>query len=494
MNIDTLRRRAKKKFGDDRWRCIRKTALEELESGYRVIFNGLYLTRVYYKDDLHYLVRYLEELRSFSELEALLEKKRPQEQLRAYRLVNALFDCSTLVPKGYSEAAAVGKVRSALNKEGVRITTAFMQFSLNCNLKCPHCFIFRNERLTSYPVMSVEEIERYVRYFLKNVDAKTRSAQIVFYGGEPCLYPNLIQHCVEYANRLASKRTPCLNMQYSIRSNGTLVDDAFLRFLKKNRVVFAISIDGFSAQHNRIRFDRSGRGTFDLVVRNARRALAKGVSVAFLVTVTNTNVSSLPHFLGWLAGRFHNAINLNVMMDNGTRNTMFSRRYFEQLDRFFRYAITNKWINFGLVERREALDGHYAHERFCCAIGSQLSFLPGGLIGPCHGLSGTCYGKKRMCYTRLDDSIKVKNNALWKRWRQSTAFYLPACYNDCSFFALCGGACPQQLLVKFGNLCARNEDHCRTMRIVFRNQMLHELRQLKASLGRNTPVLHGRIP
>lgn len=480
ISHESFQRRVERKFKNIRWRCINRYITWDMSKDYRVIFNGLFLTRVYYNKECQLLLDYMLKPRSFLDIELLIKTKfAPNIQRELYRVIEALFKSNLIVPENYSEDKAIDSVRKEITKEGVAISTAFLQLSLNCNLRCPHCFIHCGRENSHYPVMTEEEINQYIEYFINNLDKTVKDPEIVFYGGEPCLYINHIRHSIEYAMEIFKRLGASKKNKFSIRSNGTIADEGLLKFLKKNDVRYFVSIDGFSKQHNRMRPHANGRGSFKTVTNNIRRAIEAGVNVVLLVTVTESNIDSCPRFLSWLKGKFGVPINVVVMTDNLTEHTSFSSTYLKKLDRLLRFCFANKWVSVAALDRKEALKFKTYYERYCNGIGSQISFLPRGIIGPCHGLSNTCYEGKKMCFLHLNKDTKVKNIYLWRKWNRTTAYHNVECYKKCPLLFVCGGYCPQQSIIKYGSLYKVNKVHCNIFAIAMRNQLLAEFSSLK---------------
>jgi uncharacterized protein len=69
-------------------------------------------------------------------------------------------------------------------------------------------------------------------------------------------------------DRLVEKyRKPGMRVEYTIQTNGTLLDDAWAAFFKQHNFLVGISIDGPQAMHDAYRVDKGGQPTFDKVMR-----------------------------------------------------------------------------------------------------------------------------------------------------------------------------------------------------------------------------------
>jgi uncharacterized protein len=97
-----------------------------------------------------------------------------------------------------------------------------------------------------------------------------RELAIGFYGGEPLLNFDLIKRCVKYIESNYCK------WNYSITTNGSLLDGAKVEWLIDHEFNIAVSIDGPEKEHNRNRIFIDGTGTFARVMENVAPVIDKG--------------------------------------------------------------------------------------------------------------------------------------------------------------------------------------------------------------------------
>jgi uncharacterized protein len=80
-----------------------------------------------------------------------------------------------------------------------------------------------------------------------------------------------------------------MSVQYTIQTNGTLIDDAWAAFLKAHDFLVGISIDGPRAMHDAYRVDKGGYPTFDSVMRGLEMLRKHGVAYNTLTTLHRAN-------------------------------------------------------------------------------------------------------------------------------------------------------------------------------------------------------------
>lgn len=174
-----------------------------------------------------------------------------------------------------------------------------------CNLACRYCFYLEKERL--FPAseqfrMSDEVLESYIRQYIEGQD--TPEVHFAWQGGEPTLLGvEFFQKAVQLQRRFSGGR----KIANAIQTNGTLLDDAWGRFLATERFLVGLSVDGPRALHDAYRVDKRHRPTFDGVMRGLKVLKKFGVEFNTL-TVVNRKNSAHPldvyEFLQEIGSRF----------------------------------------------------------------------------------------------------------------------------------------------------------------------------------------------
>ena len=157
-----------------------------------------------------------------------------------------------------------------------------------CNLDCGYCYYTPKTAL--YPGvknfhMTKETLETFLRQYLR---ARPREVVVSWQGGEPLLagldFFRLARDLVE------KYRLPGQAVEWSIQTNGTLLDDEWCEFFAENRYLVGISIDGPKEAHDFFRKDRAGKGSFDRAWRGLELLRKHGVDFNALVTLNSNNV------------------------------------------------------------------------------------------------------------------------------------------------------------------------------------------------------------
>ena len=156
--------------------------------------------------------------------------------------------------------------------------------SSGCNLRCAYCFYADEARLRSVPNYGLMPPSVSHAVIEKAAAAAEGSVSFAFQGGEPTLAG--LDFFRDFVDHVKKTFPPGLAVRYAIQTNGTLLDEEWCRFLRENRFLAGISLDGSRECHDRFRRDAAGKGTYDRVRRAARLLERNGVEYNVLTVVT----------------------------------------------------------------------------------------------------------------------------------------------------------------------------------------------------------------
>jgi len=134
-----------------------------------------------------------------------------------------------------------------------------------CNLDCKYCFYLEKEKL--YPTtkdfkMSDHVLEEYIRQYIEAQEVP--EVNFAWQGGEPTLMGlDFFKRAVELQRKYCP---PDKKVTNAIQTNGTLLDDEWCEFLRENKFLVGLSIDGPREMHDHYRVDKGGQPTFGKVM------------------------------------------------------------------------------------------------------------------------------------------------------------------------------------------------------------------------------------
>ena len=148
-----------------------------------------------------------------------------------------------------------------------------------CNLNCEYCFVQHgNESMTREVAFAA------VKFGMED----KKSSGLLFYGGEPLLEKQLIYDIAEHSIDIKEKTGHIF--YYKTTTNGTLLDEEFLKFSRDINMTLGFSHDG--TVQDDCRSFSTGGGTFDILEEKIPLVLkyqpyAVGMSVMAPSTVHN---------------------------------------------------------------------------------------------------------------------------------------------------------------------------------------------------------------
>ncbi|MBE6268499.1 MAG: anaerobic sulfatase-maturation protein [Bacteroidales bacterium] len=153
-----------------------------------------------------------------------------------------------------------------------------------CNLDCSYCYYRDKAEIYSAPQnrMTDDVLEEYVRQYLEAVNLPTVS--FCWHGGEPLLAGiDFYRKAVELQQRYAAGR----QIENTLQTNGTLVNDEWCDFFRENNFLVGVSLDGPEEVHDAYRRDCGGAHTFGKVMQAVEKMHNRKVEYNILATVNS---------------------------------------------------------------------------------------------------------------------------------------------------------------------------------------------------------------
>ena len=159
-----------------------------------------------------------------------------------------------------------------------------------CNLDCKYCFYLSKETLPNGPdtgQMNDETLELFIKQYIDGVTGP----EVVFswQGGEPTLRGlEFFRKAVGLQKKYVKRGQ---RIENDLQTNGVLLDEKWAAFLKENRFLVGLSIDGPRELHDTFRVNKGGAPTFDKVMAAAKVLRKFGVQFNTLTCVHRFNAS-----------------------------------------------------------------------------------------------------------------------------------------------------------------------------------------------------------
>ncbi|MCD8043153.1 MAG: SPASM domain-containing protein [Tannerellaceae bacterium] len=331
------------------------------------------------------------------------------------------------------------------------ITELSILLNYICNFSCSYCYSAKGR---SGKAMDVAHLKTALSFFIDRNRTTADTLQITFSGGgDPLMSFPLLKEGIEYAAFLAEQGH--FTIKYGIVTNGTLLNDEFIRLVKKHSINLVISFDVLEE------VQRLQRGKYREVCEGINYLIQHNIYPGIRSTITPVNVHLMQEMvaemiaafpaLGGIA--FEPVLNPSLFQDIAALKNFYSSfvdNYFkaEAIGREQRLYVGNTLVN----------NTYLYKERNCLG---KFTVTPEGNITACSRISspkedfydhfhyGTVRNGKIILDTDKLDSIMKKD-----------VYHYSAC-NTCIARWHCGGGC---LLARYAYSPGFLETYCHFIR------------------------------
>lgn len=283
-----------------------------------------------------------------------------------------------------------------------------------CNFRCVYC-----EQEHQAKRLEGATEERIIK-FVKQAAEKIRCIEIDWFGGEPLLEIECVLRLMKNLGNICKEKS--CKLIGTMTTNGYLFTDDMLQQLWECHVrEMQITVDGNRAFHDAGRIMPGGKGTYDTIVSNIRRALKCGMKITLRINVGKQNAENALEVLGEIPEEYR--ANVYVSVSN----------IFQNAEVISTYPILRKAMEMGFFchERRN----RYAHCHAC---------LKNAIVVNCNGdiilCSNTDREEKRVGYLTEDGNIRVERIGAYYKMGVLSARENPRC-RDCVELPYCIGSC-----------------------------------------------------
>lgn len=326
------------------------------------------------------------------------------------------------------------------------LTVMLKPASSLCNLRCKYCFymdITSLRRISSFGIMTectLYSVIDHIFMDLNDGDHLTLS----FQGGEPMLaglffYQNL--------TRYIFKKNRNIRIDYTLQTNGILLNDDWCIFLAKYNFLIGISLDILPESHNSVRVDALGQGTYDQVLHSI--SLLDKYHIEYNVLCTLTRQTAMYPAKVWAQIKHLNLTYVQFTPCIGDFNSPGTSTFSLTPEYFFHF-----YSNLFDLWYQDFAIGHY---RSIKLFDDLLQLIAKRLVTSC-GIGGYCQpqivieadGSAYPCDFYCLDQYRIGNltsNSLRTIYENSSIASckvrdpLPELCSSCQYRQFCGGGC-----------------------------------------------------
>ena len=228
--------------------------------GFNIVLD-VYSGSVHVVDDLTYDIIDLFEDKDKSYIEKEIKTKydvTDDEFQEAYNEVSTLKDENLL----FSDDAYKDIVIDAKNRP-TSLKALCLNVAHTCNLSCEYCFAKGGKYQGPDAIMTMDVAKKAIDFLIEE-SGSHYNLDIDVFGGEPLLKWDLVKETVAYAKGKEEEYNKKFN--FTLTTNGVLLDDDKIDFLNENMKNVVLSLDGRKEKHDEFRKTLNGKGSFDTVV------------------------------------------------------------------------------------------------------------------------------------------------------------------------------------------------------------------------------------
>ena len=325
----------------------------------------------------------------------------------------------------------------------------------SCNLACNYCYYLNKSDLHDESVIGRMSDKLLEIYIIQHIQAS--SEQSIFFswhGGEPTLAGlDYFRRITELQKKHLPENRFALN---GIQTNGTLLNDEWCQFLKKENFIVGISIDGPERFHSANRFRRDGKSCFNEVIRGFRILKAYEIPCEILCVVNAQNVGfpiEVYHFFKSLNAEFLTFIplveRLSLKSKQVSERTVPAKAFGE-----FLCAIFDEWKteDIGSVKIQifeEALRTSFGLDHSLCIFKPVCGRVPvierSGDFYSCDHSVNPEHFMGNIQEKTLSELLESPNQKAFGRAKLNS---LPEYCLKCEVLTMCNGACPKDRFIE----------------------------------------------
>ena len=345
------------------------------------------------------------------------------------------------------------------------LNTLVLNVTNQCNLSCKYCYEFGEDRLADQQgkakFMPVETAQEAIDYLLENSPGRP-SVHVTFFGGETLLNFKVMRSAIQYA--VVKAKEAGKGIDFSLTTNGTLLNEEVIEFLSEYRVGVTISLDGDREMNDQFRVFKDGRGSYEIIAPKVKQLLARhttrpiGARVTLTAQVSNVLkiYRHLTNDLGFREVGFAPVttapVRLYAIGGGGldymlAQFTTLANEYRDCALRGEHHGFTN--VTDTLMELH-----HGVSKAFPCGAGLGLmGVAPSGDISPCHRFVDSDAHKLGHVSTGIDSE---KQAAFLKKGHIGGKYDCHTCWAR----PLCSGGCHHEAFVRYGDTGHANLHYC----------------------------------
>ena len=348
--------------------------------------------------------------------------------------------------------------------EKMRNITIIFRTTNSCNLDCKYCYDKENHRQkdmeNKYFKAKIPSIINNIKYLWKDKKAK---CEIIFHGGEP-----LVINPENYEELISEIKKEYPKAIISIQTNGTLINEKFIKLFKKYNIHLGISLDGYNEITNKNRVFCNGNNSFNIVIKNIEMLKNNNVKFGIIMTLTSEVLGKEKELYEFIS---KNKLKCNIRpafkSNDLNVDYMTDEQYFEFFKILFMIWINDQEKKVKITQIRELYDEFAKvleptyNNKSCSNSGKCFyDFISLDCEGNLYSCNRT-YNNKDFYYGKISElsEEELKKKMAQRICERKILINNSQC-KDCELFDECHGGCPANGYILSNNNMGIDKSFC----------------------------------
>jgi len=350
-----------------------------------------------------------------------------------------------------------------------------------CNIDCTYCYLPDRNRKG----VMTREVLSATAARLAESGHLGEEVTIVWHSGEPMTVDvNFYRYAFEEFCAAVGEKS---HLRFVMQTNGTRVDDAWIKFFLETGHKVGVSLDGPAWIHDKNRITRRGNGTHSKVESATRALLEAGADTYVICVITRETLPYATEIYDYFKALSITNVGFNVEEAEGSNRsrslsdqdlTAELRAFFDQL--FECWLNDKKRIH---IREFSGLLGAIAEPSFLARPqeASAMKIVSVNIDGDFSTFSpelcGFKVGADRFLFGNVQSSSfdQMLKNKLLRAVEQEIDQGIANCARECGYFSFCGGGTPSNKFFELGNFSGTETSHCRNSKKVIIESVISSL-------------------
>jgi uncharacterized protein len=355
------------------------------------------------------------------------------------------------------------------------ISLLVLQPSPFCNINCDYCYL---PNRTSRKRMPMEVVAATVNKVFA-AGLVFGQLTVIWHAGEPMAVPiNYYEQAFEEILRNAPTKAA---IRHCMQSNGTLINEAWCRFIKRHNISIGLSIDGPAYIHDAHRKTRSGRGSHESAIRGLRLLQEYHIPFHVISVITRESLGQAKQIYQFFAELGVSQVGFNIEeieAENKSSSLDSSPAIEKSVCAFMATMFALQKADMGRVRIREfdaalskihsqkslrSFDFPYFNEQVrpfgilnVDCDGNYSTYSPELL-----GMSVKKYGRFTFGNVLEDDFVDAAETPKFRSVFEDIRAGIHRCQESCAYYGYCGGGAPANKLYENGGFSTAETMFCR---------------------------------